>query len=65
MPDDRLDPASWGTIVIVALFAAFLAASATVGPERKTLVLRWLMAVLGIAAVVVPLWTLGSSGFAF
>lgn len=63
-PDARLEPAIWGTIVIVTLFAAFLAASATVSPERKIIVLRWIMAVLGIAAVVVPLWTLGSSGFA-
>lgn len=62
-PDARFSPAIWGTVVIVGLFAALLAASATIRTERKIVVLRWLMAVLGVAAVVVPLWTLGSSGF--
>lgn len=62
-PDARVNPAIWGTVVIVGLFAALLATSATILPERKIVVLRYLMAGLGIAAVVVPLWTLVSSGF--
>ena len=62
-PDARAYPAIWGTVVIVGLFAALLAASAAIRPEPKMIVLRCLMAALGIAAVIVPLWTLGSSGF--
>lgn len=62
-PDARFSPAIWGTVVIVGLCAALLAASATIRPERKMVVLRWLMAALGVAAVLVPLWTLGSLGF--
>ena len=62
-PDYRFNPAIWGTIVIVGLFAALLAASATIRPGRKIVVLRWLMAALCVASVFVPLWTLGSSGF--
>lgn len=63
-PDARFSPAIWGTVVVVVgLLAALLAASATIRPERKIVVLPWLMPALGVAAVVVPLWTLGSSGF--
>jgi hypothetical protein len=62
-PDARFSPAIWGTVVIVGLCAALLAANATIRPERKIVVLRCLMAMLGIAAVFVPLWTLVSSGF--
>ncbi|MFQ4148411.1 hypothetical protein AAGW05_06900 [Arthrobacter sp. LAPM80] len=62
-PDARFSPAVWGTVVIISLFSALLAASAVIRPELKVVVMRWLMAALGVAAVVVPLWTLGSSGF--
>lgn len=62
-PDARFSPAIWGTVAIVGLFTALLAASAAIRPERRITVLRWLMAALGITAVVVPLWSLGSSGY--
>ncbi|SEF10867.1 hypothetical protein SAMN04489740_4042 [Arthrobacter alpinus] len=61
--DAPFSPAGWGTVVIVSLFSALLAASAVNRSERKEIVLRWLMAALGVTAIVVPLWTLGSSGF--
>ncbi|MDR6506060.1 hypothetical protein J2805_001748 [Arthrobacter oryzae] len=61
-PDARFSPAIWGTLVIVGLFAALVAAAATIHHQRKILVLRSLMAALGIAAIIVPLWTLVSSG---
>ncbi|SEE32161.1 hypothetical protein SAMN04489740_1124 [Arthrobacter alpinus] len=60
--DAPFSPAGWGTVVIVSLFSALLAASAVIGSERKLIVLRCLMASLGVAAIVVPLWTLGVSG---
>lgn len=56
-------PALWATVVLAGLCTVVVATGAVLRPEWRGIVLRWFMAVLVVAVIVVPLWTLGSSGF--
>jgi hypothetical protein len=58
--DPRLSLALCGTVVLTVC-TVVVATGAVLRPERRGVVLRWFMAVLVVAAIVVPLWTLGLS----
>lgn len=60
----RLYPAIWGTVIVVSLcIATFIAVARSGATQRGAIVSKWLLGVLGTAAVIAPLCTLGASGF--
>lgn len=61
--DARLGPAVSSIVFLVLLLASMLITGAMTSPARRERALRIFLLAVVIAAIVAPLWTLGTSGF--